>query len=51
MEYSEFRNLVAEMRKNQKEYFATRSKPALFASKNLEAKVDKAIIQLEGVQP
>ena len=42
-----FKQLVAEMRRNQKQYFATRAKGALIASKELEAKIDR-ILKSEG---
>lgn len=38
-----FRQLVAEMRHAQKEYFRTRSSSALEQSKRLERQVDEAL--------
>lgn len=40
MNYNEFRNLVAQMREAQKEYFRTRSKQVLQRSIMLERLVD-----------
>lgn len=39
----EFMDLVADMRRAQKEYFRTRSDAALRASKTLERRVDEAL--------
>lgn len=43
MSYEQFRELVKDMRKWQKEYFKTRSKTALSESKRLEKQVDEAL--------
>lgn len=40
MSYKQFRELVKDMRKWQREYFKTRSKVALLESKRLEKQVD-----------
>lgn len=40
---TDFITLVADMRANQKEYFATRKKGALIASKDLEKQVDERL--------
>ena len=42
-----FMQLVADMRSAQKEYFRTRDANVLLKSKDLEAKVDKAIKEAE----
>ncbi len=41
----EFMDLVAEMRRSQKDHFRTRSDGALRASKTLERRVDEALIE------
>lgn len=43
MTNEDFFQLVDDMRKAQKEYFATKSKAALIRSKELEKKVDECI--------
>ena len=40
---ADFVSLVCDMRKAQKQYFKTRSKADLINSKQLEARVDKAL--------
>lgn len=40
---ADFINLVCDMREAQKQYFKTRSKADLINSKQLEARVDKAL--------
>lgn len=45
----EFIDLVAEMRHAQKEYFRSKSKPALAKSKRLEKRVDRRLLELKGV--
>ena len=40
---ADFIGLVCDMRKAQKQYFKTRSKADLINSKQLEARVDKAL--------
>lgn len=46
----EFRDLVAQMRHNQKEYFRTKSGDALGQSKSLERQVDQALKQFSDGQ-
>ncbi len=46
MELKEFAQLVKSMRENQKEYFKTRRPSAMYASKELERKIDKEIIAI-----
>ena len=43
MSYEQFRELVKDMRKWQREYFKTRSKVALLESKRLEKLVDETL--------
>jgi hypothetical protein len=43
MTFEDFRNLVADLRHAQKEYFRTRSDAALERSKSLERRVDEAL--------
>lgn len=43
MEYDDFMELVADMRRFQKKYFKTRDRVALARSKELEKEVDKQI--------
>lgn len=43
MKPKQFFDLVSEMRKKQKQYFATRDKSVLVESKNLERRVDEEI--------
>lgn len=50
MDFQAFRDLVAEMRRAQREYFRTRSSTALEKSKQLEKRVDDAIREA-GEQP
>lgn len=47
MTYDAFRRLVADMRHAQKDYFRSHSESSLKAAKSLEAKVDKALAELE----
>lgn len=49
MDAKSFFNLVAELRKNQKDYFTTRSKDALSKSIELEKKVDAEIERVNRV--
>lgn len=46
MEYNEFARLVRDMRAAQVSYFKTRSREDLVASKQLEKKVDEAIMSM-----
>lgn len=41
--YSEFREIVRQMRHNQRRYFATRNQDALRISKELEKRVDEEL--------
>lgn len=47
MTFSDFAGLVEAMRDAQKAYFKTRSKEALIESKQIEARVDKAILAIK----
>lgn len=49
MNAKEFFELVAKMRKAQKDYFATRTTEALFLSKRLEREVDAEIQRVDDV--
>lgn len=53
LQFTQFLNLVDEMRKTQREYFATRSYASLKKSKQLEKRVDECIasIKRENIQP
>lgn len=49
MDSKEFFDLVAKMRRKQKDYFATRSKAVLQESKALEKQVDDEIKREEDI--
>lgn len=49
MKAEDFFNLVTEMRKNQKDYFKTRSIEALRKSKELERQVDDEIARVNKI--
>lgn len=49
MKAVQFFKLVEELRKNQKEYFKTRSKEALQQSKALEKRVDDEILRVNEI--
>lgn len=49
MKAEDFFNLVTEMRKNQKDYFKTRSIEALRKSKELEKQVDDEIARVNKI--
>jgi hypothetical protein len=49
MDSKEFFDLVAKMRRKQKDYFATRSKAVLQESKALEKQVDDEIKRVEDI--
>lgn len=49
MDARSFFELVGEMRKAQKEYFRTRGRDALVASKTLETRVDAEIARVRKV--
>lgn len=49
MNAKEFFELVAKMRKAQREYFATRTNDALSKSKQLEREVDAEIKRVEDI--
>lgn len=53
LQFTQFLNLVDEMRKTQREYFATRSYASLKKSKQLEKRVDECIasIKRDNIQP
>lgn len=53
LQFTQFLLLVDEMRKTQREYFATRSYTSLKKSKQLEKRVDECIasIKREKIQP
>jgi hypothetical protein len=45
--FADFAGLVEAMREAQRAYFKARSKESLIASKQLESRVDKAILLLK----
>lgn len=47
LQFTQFLNLVDEMRKTQREYFATRSYASLKKSKQLEKRVDVCIASIK----
>lgn len=47
LQFTQFLNLVDEMRKTQREYFATRSYASLKKSKQLEKRVDECIASIK----
>lgn len=49
MNAKDFFNLVTEMRKNQKDYFKTRTTEALRKSKELEKQVDDEIARVNKI--
>lgn len=49
MTHREFFDLVADMRRAQKEYFATRSREVLIESKGLERRVDDEISRVNNI--